>query len=382
MRYKILPIGIAAEIFQKRRKQISLSRLRICAYVNVKKVIAVKTICVTIICKNESQTLPRLLQTVTFADSVVVVDTGSTDGTPTIAAKLGAKVFSFDWIDDFSAARNYAIKQADCDYVMWLDADDVVPAETANAVIAWKNSPSDADFVYMRYRFDGSQFWFWRERIVRNCKKCRFKGFIHEAIVPFGKTEKLFADVLHKPSASHEQRNYSIYQKRIASGKKLSAREKYYYARTLADCGKFEQAKSVFSRCAVDRRLYVVNRADCYLQLANMATSGGDVKAARDYLMRSVRLIPPDSQTACAVAYCYFAEGNYAYAKQWYVFATAARSDFGFQNDYFSRFLPFVQLSVCCYRLGERQEAKSWHQKAKAVAPDSPLILSNDKFFA
>jgi glycosyltransferase involved in cell wall biosynthesis len=63
-------------------------------------------------------------------DEIVVVDTGSVDRTREIAREFGAKVFDFEWVDDFAAARNEALARATGDYAFWLDADDVVdPAQ-------------------------------------------------------------------------------------------------------------------------------------------------------------------------------------------------------------------------------------------------------------
>ncbi len=59
-------------------------------------------------------------------DEMVVVDTGSKDRTREIAGEFGARVFDFDWVDDFAAARNAALALATGDYAFWLDADDVV----------------------------------------------------------------------------------------------------------------------------------------------------------------------------------------------------------------------------------------------------------------
>jgi glycosyltransferase involved in cell wall biosynthesis len=63
-----------------------------------------------------------------LVDEVIVVDTGSTDQTRELARQAGAKVFDFEWVDDFSAARNFAVEQATGAWILWLDADDRIDA--------------------------------------------------------------------------------------------------------------------------------------------------------------------------------------------------------------------------------------------------------------
>jgi len=83
------------------------------------------------IVKNERQNLPRCLASVKpYVDEMIVVDTGSEDGTPEIAAEYGAKVSYFEWCDDFAAARNYAISQATGDWILMPDADEEMIIES------------------------------------------------------------------------------------------------------------------------------------------------------------------------------------------------------------------------------------------------------------
>ena len=79
------------------------------------------------IVKNEEKELPLCVNSVKPAlDEIVIVDTGSSDNTKEVARQLGARVFDFPWVDDFSAARNHSILRATGDYILWLDADDRV----------------------------------------------------------------------------------------------------------------------------------------------------------------------------------------------------------------------------------------------------------------
>ncbi|MDJ0798525.1 MAG: glycosyltransferase [Calothrix sp. MO_167.B12] len=79
------------------------------------------------IVKNEAIALPKCLQSVKqIVDEIVVLDTGSTDKTPQIAEKYGAQVHHFQWSNDFSAARNEALKYVTGDWVLVLDADETL----------------------------------------------------------------------------------------------------------------------------------------------------------------------------------------------------------------------------------------------------------------
>ena len=83
------------------------------------------------IVKNEEGNLADCLRSVgDFPAEIIVVDTGSTDRTVEIAESFGAKVFRFDWIDDFAAARNESLRHATGDWIFWLDADDRVPPQS------------------------------------------------------------------------------------------------------------------------------------------------------------------------------------------------------------------------------------------------------------
>lgn len=85
-------------------------------------------ISLAMIVKNEEQYIDRCLKSASLmVDEIIVVDTGSSDRTKEIAADNGAQVFDFEWCDDFSAARNFAIERTTGDWVLVLDADEYFP---------------------------------------------------------------------------------------------------------------------------------------------------------------------------------------------------------------------------------------------------------------
>src|SRR5690554_3883350 len=124
--------------------------------------------------KDEEAVLDRLLDsTAHLVDEIIVMDTGSTDRTKAIAAEYGAKVFDFEWIDDFAAARNAAFAKATQEYILWLDADDVLLEEDQKKFLELKKTldPS-VDSVTMLYNlafdeYGNVSFQLRRNRLVK-----------------------------------------------------------------------------------------------------------------------------------------------------------------------------------------------------------------------
>jgi len=136
------------------------------------------------IAKNEAQNIGNCLHSVAnFVDEVIVVDTGSTDRTAQIAKKLGAKVYRFEWCDDFAAARNYALQQVKGEWVLVLDADE----ELELAVISTlKEAIATAEHLVIN--LTRAEIGTTRSpyslvsRLFRRHPDIRFTGFYHELI--------------------------------------------------------------------------------------------------------------------------------------------------------------------------------------------------------
>lgn len=87
------------------------------------------TLCMIV--RNEEESLPRCLKSVDgVVDEIVLVDTGSTDSTPEIGRRSGAKLISHKWKNDFSEARNAGLEAASCQWILVLDADEELDPET------------------------------------------------------------------------------------------------------------------------------------------------------------------------------------------------------------------------------------------------------------
>lgn len=142
------------------------------------------------IVRNESGNLAGCLSAVSdLVDEVIVVDTGSTDGTKEIAKKHGANVSDFAWCDDFSAARNESIRLATHKWIFWLDADDRVPPPSREKLRTLFASLGDEHTAYMMSILspgpDGApMFEHAHARLFRNRPDVRWELRIHEQIVP------------------------------------------------------------------------------------------------------------------------------------------------------------------------------------------------------
>ena len=203
-----------------------------------------------IIVKNEEKVISRCLSCLKkFADEIIVVDTGSSDSTKDIVLKFTDNIYDFKWIYDFSAARNYAFSLAKCDYVFWLDADDFISDISAEKIAAIKNEKEPFDTYMMKYAvgFDNAgkpSFEFYRERLMRNCPKARFKGFVHEAIAPFGRIKRCDITIEHrKEKEGDPRRNLNLYERHLSLGEKLDARGQYYFAKEFFFLGEYTRCE-------------------------------------------------------------------------------------------------------------------------------------------
>ena len=140
------------------------------------------------IVKNEEKYLADCLASVRdVVDEIVLVDTGSTDRTIDIAKKNGAKIFNFNWVNDFSAARNYALDNSTCDWILYLDADErLSPDSKAELRRLTKEIKKEAYFCIVDNidEIGHRAALMAYPRLFPNKKELRFEGAIHEQIEP------------------------------------------------------------------------------------------------------------------------------------------------------------------------------------------------------
>ncbi|NBD25326.1 glycosyltransferase [Paenibacillus glycinis] len=146
-----------------------------------------KLITLCMIVKNEIRDLPRCLRSVKgVVDQIVVVDTGSTDGTVEAARSFGAAVLRSEWNGDFAGARNKGLVHAEGEWILFLDADEELDAGTRDQLrtMALHREITGFFLNVWNYSGDGGEGATINPvlRMFRNDRRYRFEGRIHEQI--------------------------------------------------------------------------------------------------------------------------------------------------------------------------------------------------------
>lgn len=335
------------------------------------------------IVKNEEDVIERCLNSVkNFVDEIIVVDTGSTDKTKQVVKKFTDKIYDFVWCDDFSKARNYAISKASYEYIMWLDADDVVPEETQKFLIKLKpNLTKDCYMLKYNVAFDNEKptFSFYRERILKNDNRCKFIGAVHECITPFGKIERLDVAINHKKVKSGDtNRNLRIYNK-IKKERTLNAREQYYYSRELFDHKKYKQCITNLQKLQKMPNVWTENRIESLNILSQCYQNLGDKEKSLMYLFQTFKYDTPRANICCKIADYFYSNQMYEQSVYWYKQATFAKDVIdkgGFVEQVYYNYYPYMGLCCSYFYLKDYQKSNYYNEKAGEIKQTKEFLLN------
>jgi len=344
------------------------------------------------IVKNEEDTLSKCLDSVqSIVDEIIIVDTGSTDQTKRVASMYTDKIYDFEWIDDFSAARNYSFSLATKDYILWLDADDVLLEDDQKKFLELKQTlPPEVDSVMMKYNtgFDNEgnvTFSYYRERLVRRSKNYLWREPVHEYIFVRGNSITSDIAVTHtKKHHAPSKRNIQIYEKQLAAGKELSPRGLYYYARELKDNGLYKKAIEYFEAFLRTEKGWVEDNINACHDMAKCYEQEHMPNEQIQSLFRSFIYDTPRAEVCCSIGYFYKSKGDYRRAIFWFKLASSLEKPkdcLGFiYNDSWD-FIPYIELSVCYDRIGNIDEAEKYNELAGKCKPNNPSYLHNRNYF-
>ena len=344
------------------------------------------------IVRDEAETLGRILaDAAQFCDELVVVDTGSSDGSQDIAKQAGARVFDFEWVDDFAAARQHAFDACHGEWIIWLDADDAITPEVQQRMRQAKEQilTKDLDAVYTPYRYhfdpDTGQctYAFNRERIVRRAPGMHWVGAVHEVIEIPG-TRILQRDDLyieHRPDPQKTLRrvgrNLQIIEKAVQAGDR-SSRSLFYYACELRDAGRDEEALQWYQEYlqdpGVDWEQYAarISMSECALRL-------GRPEQAREQLFAAIALDSSRAEAFLGLGKIHYDLKQWEQAATYYAAAaSAARPGAGFVSEVDYSWRPWDFLGVCLANSGRHTEAIEANLRSLELGnPDRDRLRQN-----
>lgn len=342
------------------------------------------------IVKNEEQTLGRCLDSIKdIVDEIIIIDTGSNDKTKDVASRYTDKIFDFEWIDDFSAARNYSFSKAEKEYILWLDADDVLLEEDRQRFKNLKLTlDTEVDVVMMKYNIGNSGSTkpvctFYRERLLKRSKNFRWFDPVHEYIDFSGKIYNSDIAVTHKRLHPLNDRNLSIFKKMLDEGRELNKRQYFYYARESFLNGRIEDAITYYEKFLNTEGGLLSNYIDASIDLSRCYLSKEDTKRSLKALLKSFEHEPPRAEVCCQIGYLYKSSDDFKRAIAWFELATCLRKPeitWGSITHDCWGYIPYMELCSCNYKLGNIREALKSVEKALEFKPGDPSAIHNINF--
>ncbi|WP_019639589.1 tetratricopeptide repeat-containing glycosyltransferase family 2 protein [Paenibacillus fonticola] len=349
------------------------------------------TISLCMIVKNEEDTIARCLASVqNIVDEIIIVDTGSSDNTIEIVSEFTPNVYHFQWIDDFAAARNFSFSKAAMDYILWMDADDVLSEENGLKLLLLKNSlGASIDSVMMKYilardEYGKPNFSVKRNRLVRRERDFKWKGFVHEYLEVGGNIIDSDIEIEHHSiTETTTDRNLKIYEKHYAEGEHFSPRDLYYFANELYDHGFYKRARRFYLRFLRTGQGWVEDNINACGKVSDCCHFLGEHVKSLDWAFRSFHYDAPRADHCCRIGYYFMQKKQWDRSIYWYKTATSLdlpKEMQGFINYACWTWLPHLQLCVCYSNIGEYELAYEHNELARKYRPTDPQIMHNKEY--
>jgi glycosyltransferase involved in cell wall biosynthesis len=327
-------------------------------------------------------------------DEIVVVDTGSRDGTKDIARRYQARLFDYPWRNDFAAARQCSFDLARGDWVFWVDADDVV-LEAASIRPELVQAPRGVICFYWAYEAGRDELGnpvceLWRERCVRNNRNYRWRGRVHEVLVPrrHGAIRRSRdVRVVHQPQTHprprNPRRNLEILESEYARCRgRVEPRLLYYLGNEYADTGQHDAAIACLERY-LEVSHWNEEKYFALLRLAELQRLRSRFEDAGRAAHAACRLLPdwPNAYFSLAET-CYFLR-DWEQVAHWA--EAGARLPFPdtlcVLNTRSLRYSWIIYYTNALFHLGRLPEARDWTAKALSMCPGDAWHIQNLEFF-
>lgn len=263
-----------------------------------------KSLSLSMIVKNEAKYIGECLESVkNVVDEIIIVDTGSTDGTIEIAKKYNANVYNFEWVNDFSTARNFALSKCTGEWILYLDADERLDAESIQELKQLTSSKQRIGYYCTVYSIDNENsrdHYIRYTRLFANYPNIRFFGKVHEQIEPSLVNEG-FALIQSKILIKHIGYNVSKEEKQLKAKRNLFLLLEDYELNKSAYCAfqlgltynvlkDYENASKYFLVAAESGKIDRQYRAQCYASLALIAQQNHRISDAEKYIHYSMKV--------------------------------------------------------------------------------------------
>lgn len=396
---KILSENFGSAVDKKDKKKGKVSNY------NVKKSNnRLPTISLCMIVKNEEENLAKALNPVKEAvDEIIIVDTGSTDRTVEIAKSFGAKVYYYEWNDDFASARNEGLKYATCDWILSMDADDEMRGED---ILRLKEFLRDTDalgfyipiFSELEDRISNikSTMVNYLIRVFRNDPRIKFSRRIHEYVAQSiydigGKIGKIDIPVFHRGYLDKE-----ALKKKINRNKRLIelALEEnpedhsllVYLGRTYVILGEIDKAEEYYRKAIemVERgnkryaSLFFLQSA--YVDLAVLLIGKDRLDEAVEYFNKAIAIDPNSPDIYYYIGNAYYNKGMFkeAYESFKKIFQIDADKNFSYISHLGIRGeLTLTMLQATAIQLGMYREAIEYGARVLEMNPQNAPVLNN-----
>ncbi|HBC96055.1 MAG TPA: glycosyl transferase [Clostridium sp.] len=343
------------------------------------------------IVKNEENTIKRCLSSVRdLVDEIIIVDTGSSDSTKDICKNFTDKIYDFEWTDDFSSARNFSFSMATEDYILWLDADDILlPEDIKKFKIMKESFDSSLDSVTMKYNvgfdeYGNTTLSYRRNRLVKASRNFKWVGFVHEYLEVHGNIFNSDIAVTHKKINYSPNRNIQMYENKLKKGIHFSLRDILYYGNELYDHKRYNMAFQYYSKFLKSDKGWSEDKIRICSNISDYCLSVNKFEKSRKYIFKSFEYDNPRAEGCCRVGFSFLMENKLHQAVFWYEMALKLekpKNSLGFFNDAYWTWIPHLQLCVCYDKLGNHKLAYFHNEMAGKFRPNDKRILFNKKYF-
>ena len=351
------------------------------------------TLGLCMIVKNEEAVIGRCLNSVKgLFDEIVIVDTGSTDKTKEIVKKYTDKVYDFKWIYDFSAARNFSFSKSTCDYIMWLDADDVVyPSELKKLKEFKPKIDSNIEAYRMYYSYiqdkdDNPILQQQRVRIIKNRHENVWEGKIHEVIIMEKVIPTLDITIHHKKEKVLDpNRNIDIYNRMYNNKEQFSTRDLFMYSLELSGHHEYEKALEMIKKMFQRKNDYTTQRF--YYDQATLVKTkiykdqNKSTKEIKKAIFQYLEDFVPSPGVCCELGELYIKEKNYPLAIFWYKNALKEAKTHPEDKVEYNEFLPYYSMAYCYYSIGDYKKACYYSTKAVRLNPKNETAVKNHEAY-